>query len=129
MTNNAEKRRAKRRPVLDTFSVFVTVPKKGDHRLPAHDVSELGIGFDLDIEGEPESELKPKSGDILDVHFYLNQSLAIPLKIRVARVEEKGSVRRVGGAFAENESKAYQAFSSFIKTLDLLVDVAQLDKS
>lgn len=120
-----ERRRAKRRPILDTFSLFVVVPRKGPNRLPVQDVSELGIGFGLDVDGEPELGFKVASGETMEILFYLNQSLSIPLKVKVARVVNHGSLRRVGAEFLETDQKPYRAFSGFLTALDHLADVAQ----
>jgi len=125
--SGVERRRARRRPILSTFSVFVVIPKKGMHRLQVHDISELGVGFDLDLEGEEASGFRLQMGEPLDLRFYLNQSLFIPLSIQVARVDEKGTVRRVGAEFEEKNSQAYQAFAAFLQMLDKIADIVQVD--
>ena len=50
-----ERRKAKRRPILEAFSFFVVVPKKGMMKLAVLDVSESGLGFDYDVGGEDTS--------------------------------------------------------------------------
>ena len=72
-----ERRRSRRRPILETFSMFCVVPKKGVYRLPgARRESDQGIGFDLDTEGEELHGFSLKLGVSRSrVHFYLNQSL------------------------------------------------------
>ena len=47
-----EKRRAKRRGILDRFSFYISIPKLGHSRHKVKDISELGIGFELDTLGE-----------------------------------------------------------------------------
>src|SRR4051812_38244614 len=109
-----ERRKAKRRPVISTFSLFVVVPKKGIHRLNINDLSEEGIGFELDTEGEDPGEFPIKQGDSLDVRFYLNQSLYLPLTVKIMRLfEGTGGIRKVGASFADLKSPGYQALSSF----------------
>jgi hypothetical protein len=128
-----ERRRTRRRPILETFSVFCVVPKKGMHRLQIHDVSDHGIGFDLDLEGELAQDFAVKNGESLDIHFYLNQSLYLPLTIRVARIEDRNAtdaqsdakVRRIGAEF-DLKDKGHHAFLSFLQMLDAIVDVAQI---
>ncbi|MGE0616469.1 MAG: PilZ domain-containing protein [Bacteriovoracia bacterium] len=122
--SGSERRRFERRPVLDTFSLFVVVPKKGIHRLPIHDLSEVGIGFDFDMEGEGMDGSAIESGETLDIQVYLNQSLYIPLPVKVARLVEKNSVRRVGAEFHDPKDPGCQALLSFLKTLDVINDVA-----
>ncbi|MGZ3698067.1 MAG: PilZ domain-containing protein [Bdellovibrionota bacterium] len=123
----AERRRAKRRPILHSFSVFVVVPKKGVHRLQVHDLSDLGMGFDVDMEGDATADYPIKQGDEIDVRFYLNQSLFIPLSVTVARLETKGDVRRIGAEFGDKKAPNYQAFLAFLTMLDSIADVVQLE--
>lgn len=125
-TKDQERRRSRRRPILDTFSLFVVVPKKGVHRLQIHDVSDQGIGFDLDIDGESAADFPINAKENLDVQLYLNQSLYLNLKIQVARIEEGGAVRKIGAEFTERTSVSYKAFASFLQVLDLLSEAAQI---
>jgi hypothetical protein len=126
---NSERRRSRRRSLLDTFSFFVVVPRKGIHRLPVHDLSEGGIRFDLDVEGESAGDFAVKKGDTLDLRFYLNQGLFIPLRIRVARIEEKQHGRQIGAEFCEAGTPGQKACLSFLQMLDQILDVAQVDQS
>jgi hypothetical protein len=123
-----ERRRTQRRPVLDTFSMFVVVPKKGMHRLRVHDISDLGLGFDLDTEGESFEDFKVSPKEKLEVHFYLNQSLYLPLMVEIARLETKNDVRRVGAELVDKSSRGYQAFLSFVKMLDTITGVAKIEE-
>jgi hypothetical protein len=124
MKQGAERRKTKRRPILDTFSLFAVVPKKGMHRLLVHDVSEGGLGFDLDIDGESFDEFPVKAGEKLEVHLYLNQSLYLPLSVQIARLEDSKTVRRVGTELVNATSPESKAFASFLQMLDVVADVA-----
>lgn len=121
-----ERRRSKRRPILDTFSLFIVVPKKGMHRLKIHDVSDQGIGFDLDIDGESLTDFPLKAKENLDVQLYLNQSLYLDLQVQVIRVEDSGAIRRVGAEFNERSGASYKAYASFLQMLDLLSETAHV---
>jgi hypothetical protein len=126
--SGAERRRSRRRPILSTFSLFVVVPQKGIHRLPVHDVSDLGIGFDLDTEGEEPGDFPLRQGEQLSIHFYLNQSLYLPLDVRVARLEDGQGIRRIGAEVltqTKNDPNA-AAYQAFLQLLDRIVDVAQI---
>ncbi|MEK6578441.1 MAG: PilZ domain-containing protein [Bdellovibrionota bacterium] len=125
--SGSERRKHKRRPVLDTFSMFIVVPKKGFHRLKVDDLSEAGIGFVLDIEGEAIADFPIKSDEKIDVRLYLNQSLYLPLQVQVARIEEKDSLRRIGAAFVDKNSKGFHAFSAFLAMLDGILDAALIE--
>jgi hypothetical protein len=125
--NVTEKRRSPRRPVLDTFSVFAVVPRKGMHRLPVHDLSEHGMSLDVDTEGEDLKAVPLTQGERLEVHFYLNQSLYLPLQMQLVRITEARGVRQVGAQFADEKSAGYQAFIAFLKMLELL-DAAAVQK-
>lgn len=124
-----EKRRAERRPILDTFSVFVTIPNKGGYRLPLHNLSELGGYFDFDVEGEEIWGVPLKTGETRELHIYLNQSLYIPLKVKIVRVNEEGLVRKVGVEFVDRETKEYQALQSFLQMLDKVIEVGHINKA
>jgi hypothetical protein len=126
MKQGAERRRFKRRPILETFSLFCVVLKKGSHRLPVHDVSDAGIGFDLDIDGENLSEFPLKSGERLDVQLYLNQTLYLPIALQVARIEDTASVRRIGAELINPDSPSSKAFIAFLNMLDLLAEAGEI---
>jgi hypothetical protein len=119
--DKAERRRVQRRPVLDSFSMFVVVPKKGVHRLKVHDISNLGVGFDLDIEGEAFEDFPVKKAEQFELHLYLNQSLYLPLKVEVVRVENAGMVRRIGAEFVDREGNGYKALQAFVQMIDAVV--------
>src|SRR6476620_1946496 len=117
----AERRTFKRRPILATFSVFLVIPHKGMHRLEVLDISENGIGFNWDTEGETPSDYAIHEGDTIDLNFYLNPSLFIPLSIQVVRVDESNLIRRIGAEFQDKKSQGYKAYLAFIHLLDHLI--------
>lgn len=121
----AERRRSKRTDLLDTFSLFVSVPKKGPHRLKVYDLSDIGIGFDLDIEEEGMPEFPVESGDSLGLDLYLNQSLSIPLQVVVRRVQVKEGVRRVGAEIASKDTAGASAVRAFLEMLEAISSVAK----
>jgi hypothetical protein len=129
MKQGAERRRFKRRPILETFSLFCVVPKKGSHRLPVHDVSDAGIGFDLDIDGESTTDFPLKSGERIDVQLYLNQTLYLPVALQVARIEDTASVRRIGAELVDANSPSSKAFAAFLNMLDLLTEAGEISGS
>jgi hypothetical protein len=126
MKQGAERRKTKRRPILETFSLFAVVPKKGMHRLQVHDVSEGGLGFDLDIDGENFDEFPVKAGEKLEVHLYLNQSLYIPLAVQIARLEDTKTIRRLGTELVNPNTPQSKAFGAFLQMLDVVADVGQI---
>ncbi len=121
-----ERRRTKRLPVLDSFGMFVTVAKKELLRLKLYDVSEGGLLFDVEIEGEPEGLFEWKLGEVFKVSFFLNPSLSIPLDVRIQRLDTTNGVRRVGTEIVDRKSKNYQAFSAVVNMLDVISEVAQI---
>lgn len=123
-----ERRRAKRIPILASFSIFLVVPKKGMHRLNIYDVSENGIGFILNIEEEFSSTLPTQLGDLLDIHLYLNSSLFLPLTVRVVRIDDaQTGERRIGAEFEKRTSQSFEAFSAFLTFLDKIQTTVVLD--
>ncbi len=121
----SERRRAPRISIQEIFSLFAVVPEKGFHRLVIHDINKLGIGFDLDAEGEPFEIFQIKENQILDIRFYLNQSLYIPLKTRIVRIQVKGAVRKVGAEFTQTNNKCLRALGSFLDALDQINPILQ----
>ncbi|MBL7715615.1 MAG: PilZ domain-containing protein [Bdellovibrionales bacterium] len=111
--------------MVESFSFFVSVPKKGGYKLKVHDLSEIGIGFDLDIPGEGAS-VPVKEGDTWEVHFYLNQTLYLPLTVKIARLLDREGVRYAGAEFPDRSTAPYHAIESLLKMLDQLADVAVL---
>lgn len=126
MSDGTERRRSKRRPILDTFSLSVVLKNKSDIRLKVHDVSDQGLGFEIDIEGESIDGYSPKVGESIAIELYLNQSLSIPLKIKVVRVDKKSQNRTVGVEIQDQNGKAHQAFLGFLQIIDRLAEVAHV---
>lgn len=128
MTNDKiERRRANRQNILDSFSVFIVVPKKGPHRLKVHNVSTVGIAFDLDIEGEPSDQFPLQTGESLDGQLYLNQSLFVPLQLKITRLSRNDGVRQVGADVTnDKEGKSYQAFKSFVNMIEAVAAAGQI---
>jgi hypothetical protein len=122
----SERRKSRRRPILDSFSVFVVAPERAPHRLAVKDVSDLGIGFQLDPDTFGGAQLLDVNmGDTLDISLYLNQSLHLPLRIQVVRVyqERDDGPRLAGASILDLNSNGYKAFASFIQLLDALAEV------
>lgn len=117
---DSERRKTHRRPIVESFSLFVVLPQKGPYRLPIHDISEEGLGFDADMEGEPRSEFTIEQSERLQLHFYLNQTLHVPLTVRVARLERVRGIRRIGAEVMDRDSAAGKAFTAFVELLDKL---------
>jgi len=122
-----ERRSALRRPVLETFSSFVVLPDVGFVRLKVNDLSEKGIGFDFDVEDEPRWDNVVTLGDELDARFYINQSLYIPLRLIVRRVDETIKIRRVGAEFVRKTDADFRAFLAFLGVIDRVLETLQID--
>lgn len=120
-----ERRRSNRQNILDSFNLFVSIPKKGGHRLRVQDLSLHGVGFDLDTEGEIEQDFPVKEGEILEIQLFLNRSLNIPLTVEVKRLMNQGGVRFVGTEVKKETNKAYEAFQTFVNLVKALSLVDQ----
>lgn len=115
----AERRRSKRMDILDTFSLYAVVPTKGPMRLKVHDISDLGIGFDLDVAEERGAQsFQLKLGASVDIQLYLNQTLYLPLTVQARRISDRDGIRKIGAEFQGHGSKAYIALISFLDMLD-----------
>jgi hypothetical protein len=125
-----DRRGSKRRPILESFSFFVVVPNKGFHRLRVADLSETGVGFDYDIigEGEEAKEAFPvKIGEAFDLRFYLNQTLFLPMHVRVARIDDSKVIRRIGAEFAVTGTPEHEGLCAILDMIDLLSETVQFD--
>ncbi len=122
MSNNNERRKSNRREILENFSFYIQIPKLGQARHRVQDVSETGIGFMVESLGGVFTLAKDEK---LELHLYLNQSLFLPLKIQVARQEQKEETQHVGAAFLETESNQYKTLLSLVNFLDQLSDFGQ----
>lgn len=120
----AEKRDSRRREILEHFSFYIGIPKLGDTRHRVKDVSESGIGLELDTLGE----FKLARGESCELHFYLNQSLFLPLQIEVMRESEKDSVQTIGAAFVNREASAYATYQTLMKLVDQLSEFGEIKK-
>ena len=126
MSNQAERRRSKRRPILESFSLAVVLKNKSDLKLTVLDISDHGLAFEIDIDGEALSEYTPRANDTLSISLYLNQTLYIPLKIKVIRVSKTKENRSIGGEFLDQKGKSHLALLGFLETIDRLVEVAEI---
>ena len=120
-----DRRKTQRRGILDQFSFYVSIPHLGNIRLKVNDVSEMGIGFTVDTLGE----FKLKKDEQTELHFYLNQSLFLPLKIQVVRFFEQDETQNVGAVFLDTTSSQYQTLITLVKLLDQLVDFGVVKQS
>ena len=116
--NWEEKRKARRREIMNEFSFYVCVPKLGFTKHKVNDVSEIGIGFTMDTFGE----FKLEKDEVCDLHFYLNQSLYLALKINVVRFKETDHIQNIGATFLDTDSKSHETFLTVVKLLDQLVE-------
>ena len=66
-----------------------------------------------------------EKGTKIEIQFYLNQSLYIPLEVEVMRVQESSGIRQVGANFVDTKSKGYKAYSAFMKALDEIADAVE----
>jgi hypothetical protein len=122
-TNWVEKRRVKRREILERFSFYICVPKLGYTRHKVNDISELGIGFMIDTLGE----FKMIHQETCDLQFYLNQSLYLSLKIQAVRIIERPEhMQEIGAIFLDTESTTHQTFLTLVKLVDQLSETAEL---
>ncbi len=119
-----ERRRAKRIPILESFSVAAVLPGRGDLRLPLEDISEVGIGIRISQDLMEHPGLVLTAGTQIDVQLYLNQSLFLPLKVRVVRSSQKNDEMHVGMDFIAGRADAITAVSHFVKMVDILSQIA-----
>jgi c-di-GMP-binding flagellar brake protein YcgR len=117
-----ERRKARRRNILERFSFYVCVPKLGYTRHKVNDISELGIGFEVETLGE----FKLAEGEICELQFYVNQSLFLRLHIEVVRQKEVETTQHIGASFLDVQSNPQVTFNTLVKLVDQLSDFAEV---
>ncbi|MBC7386402.1 MAG: PilZ domain-containing protein [Cryobacterium sp.] len=122
-----DRRGSKRRPILESFSFYVVVPKKGFHRLRVADLSDTGVGFDYDIIGEMKDAFPVVVGETFDLQFYLNQTLFLPLHVKVMRVDDSKVIRRVGAEFTVTGTPEHEGLCAVLDMVDRLSEIVQFD--
>jgi hypothetical protein len=122
MNTGKERRKAKRRDILEKFSFYVCIPKLGFARHMVNDVSELGIGFTLDTLGE----FTLKKDESCSLHFYMNQSLYLPLEIQVMREQVTDQSQLVGAIFSDVTTAQYKTFLTLVNFLDQLSESGEI---
>lgn len=127
--SGADRRGSRRRPILESFSFFVVVPKKGFHRLRVVDLSDTGIGFDYDIIGEMKDAFPVKAGETFELQFYLNQTLFFPMQVKVARIDDSKVIRRVGAEFTVVGTPEHQGLVAVLDMIDKVSEIVQFDSN
>ncbi len=119
-----ERRKSKRREILEKFSFYVQIPKIGPSRHRVKDVSESGIGFTIDTLG---GAFKLEKGETTELHFYLNQSLYLSLMIEVVRHHQIQDELDLGAIILDTKSEQYNTYLTLVKFLDQLGDFGHQD--
>lgn len=110
-----ERRKFARKEVLETFHVFIVVPKLGQRRLQLRDVSEGGMAF---VAEESDGFAVGKA---LEIDFCINPNLKLPLSCKIVRVsDDESGDQKIGCEFDEKSSKGHLAFVKFLGLLDEL---------
>ena len=124
-----DRRGSRRRPILESFSFFVVVPKKGFHRLRVVDLSDTGVGFDYDIIGEMKEAFPVAAGEIFELQFYLNQTLFFPMNVKVARIDDSKVLRRIGAEFIATGTPEHQGLLAVLDMIDKVSEIVQFDSN
>lgn len=126
-----EKRKGKRHAVLETFSLFVVIPGKGDALLSIKDISQNGLSFFLSSGGEDLTlgGFQVEASEEFKISLYLNRSLFLPLSAKVKRVENTKQGICVGVEFLTVQGPAMEAYSAFFSMLELLAEGSSIQAS
>jgi hypothetical protein len=124
-----DRRGSRRRPILESFSFFVVVPKKGFHRLRVVDLSDTGVGFDYDIIGEMKEAFPVHAGETFELQFYLNQTLFFPMNVKVARIDDSKVLRRIGAEFTESGTPEHKGLLAVLDMIDKVSEIVQFDSN
>jgi PilZ domain len=112
-----EERRQVRRTILTEFvGAFIVVPERGLQKVALYDISDNGLGFDLDL-----ADGALRVGEEIAMRVYLNHQTYFGFIARVSNermVEEEG-VYRHGVSFVKGtvNDEALHHFVKFIETV------------
>lgn len=112
-----DERRQVRRTILTEFvGAFIVVPDRGLQKVALYDISDNGLGFDLELE-----EGMLRAGEEVAMRVYLNQQTYFPfiVKITNARTLDEECVHRHGASFVKGtvNDVALHHFVKFIETV------------
>ncbi len=117
-----EKRLAKRRELLKSFSFFASLKALGPLKVQAVDISETGIGI---IIPTLDGQITLAKDSVHQMLFHLNPSFAIPLTIQIVRTEMVSpQEQHIGALFLDTHKPEHRALVSFIRVVDDLQAVA-----
>ncbi len=121
-----DRRQAKRRPVLESFSVFISLPKVAPVRLKVIDVSEMGMGFEIASAQKSAIDRVLQSGEKVEILFHMNPSFSLHLNLKVVRVEDqKNDLWVVGCQFSSSPKERGEGFDAFIAFVHLVDQLAR----
>ena len=63
------------------------------------------------------------------MNFYLNQTLYLPMKIKVVRIEDVEGKRRIGGEFLGTGLAPHRGLLAVLEMVDRIGEVVQFDRS
>lgn len=99
----SERRTSIRKQVLQTFHVFIVINKAGSRKIYLKDISEGGVAFFSDAVDNFHD------GSTFDCSFFVNPSLHIPLKMKVAHAGHQV----IGCEITDRSSEGYKAYQVF----------------
>ncbi len=112
-----EERRQVRRTILTEFvGAYIVVPERGLQKVALYDISDNGLGFDLDL-----AEGALRVGEEIAMRVYLNHQTYFGFIARVSnerQIDEEG-VHRHGVSFVKGtvNDEALHHFVKFIETV------------
>lgn len=119
-----EKRKASRIQILESFSVYLVITDMGPYKIQISDLSEIGIGFQLDDDLEAIEAGQEKA-----VQLYMNQTLFLPLTIKIVRAFQKDGFWNYGAELLDKNKKGPEALKHFMRVLSCLEGVAEFSAS
>ncbi len=111
---NEERRRVKRTILTEFIGATVVVPTQGLLRISLYDISEDGIGFDMELTAGSF-----QVGEEVAMRVYLNNQTYFPFTVRVTHVKELlvESVYRLGARFV-TDTVNKDALFHFVKFIE-----------
>ncbi len=120
----AERRKVKRTILTEFIGAFVVVPQKGLCKVALYDISEGGVGFDMQAEHGGFN-----LGDEIPLRIYLNKTTYFYFYVKIANIRfiDEDACYRHGAHFAEGTINDV-ALHHFIKFIENVSASLESDK-
>jgi hypothetical protein len=70
-----------------------------------------------------------RAGETFELQFYLNQTLYIPMNVKVARIDDSKVLRRVGAEFTATGTPEHLGLLAVLDMIDKVSEIVRFDSN